>query len=140
MCRRKHGEKAQKLVTLHQNTTKKSTYKRELALQREVRACPNQLKFHPMRFLQQYVQGYLTGSHRCNEVMVNINKIQSMYNKLCLGFTIIISPRIFYTLPHSENWFRQLHCYFVNNFTTTYVTITSFIDKFKNIKYFQSLL
>ena len=54
---------------------KKSTYKRELALQREVRACPNQLKFHPMRFLQQYVQGYLTGSHRCMEVMVNINKI-----------------------------------------------------------------
>ena len=75
MCRRKHGEKAQKLVTLHQNTTKKSTYKRELALQREVRACPNQLKFHPMRFLQQYVQGYLTDSHRCMEVMVNINKI-----------------------------------------------------------------
>ena len=75
MCRRKHGEKAQKLVKLHQNTTKKSTYIRELALQREVRACPNQLKFHPMRFLQQYVQGYLTGSHRCMEVMVNINKI-----------------------------------------------------------------
>ena len=74
MCRRKHGEIAQKLVTLHQNTIKKSTYKRELALQREVRACPNQLKFHPMRFLQ-YVQGYLTGSHRCMEVMVNINKI-----------------------------------------------------------------
>ena len=36
MCRRKHGEKAQTLVTLPQNTTKKSTYKRELALQREV--------------------------------------------------------------------------------------------------------
>ena len=63
-----------------------------------------------------------------------------MYNKLCLGFTIIISPRISYTLPQSENWFRQLHSYFVNNFTTTFVTFTSFIDKFKNIKYFQSLL
>ena len=36
MCRRKHGGKAQKLVTLPQNTTKKSTDKRELALQREV--------------------------------------------------------------------------------------------------------
>ena len=34
MCRRKHGEKAQTLVTLP--TTKKSTYKRELVLQREV--------------------------------------------------------------------------------------------------------
>ena len=36
MCRRKLGEKAQKLVTLPQNTTKESTYKREMALQREV--------------------------------------------------------------------------------------------------------
>ena len=27
MCRRKHGEKAQKLVTLHQNTTKKALTK-----------------------------------------------------------------------------------------------------------------
>ena len=93
-----------------------------------------------MRFLQQYVQGYLTGSHRCKEVMVNINKIWSMYNKLCLGFTIITSPRISNTPPHSEIWFRQLHCYFINNFTTTFVTFTSFIDKFKNTKYFQSLL
>ena len=54
---------------------KKSTYKRELALQREVRACPSQLKFRPIRFLQQYVQGLLTGSQRCEEVMVNMNKI-----------------------------------------------------------------
>ena len=75
MCRRKHGEKAQTLVTLPQNTTKKSTYKRELALQREVWACPNQLKFHPMRFLQQDVQRYFTCSHRHKGVMLNINKI-----------------------------------------------------------------
>ena len=29
MCRRKHREKARKLVTQPQNTTKKSTYKRD---------------------------------------------------------------------------------------------------------------
>ena len=75
MCRRKHGEKSSKIGHTASEYNKKSTYKRELALQREMRAYPNQLKFHPMRFLQQYVQGYLTGSHRCMEVMVNINKI-----------------------------------------------------------------
>ena len=96
------------------------------------------IKIHPMRFLQQYVPCYLTGSHRCKEVMVNINEIQSIYNKLCLDFTIIISPRISYTLPHSENSFRQFHCYFVNNFTTAFVTFTSFIDNCGFLALFRS--
>ena len=93
-----------------------------------------------MTFLQQDVQGYLTCLHRRKEVMVNVNKMQSMYNKLCLSFTIIISPDISYALSHSKNWFRQLHCYFVNNFTTTFVTFTSFIENSKNIKNFQKFI
>ena len=55
-----------------------------------------------------------------------------MYNELRLVFTII--------KKYIKNWLRQLHCYFVNNFTTTFVTFTGFIDKFNNIKNFQSLL
>ena len=50
MCRRKHGEKAQKLVTLHQNTTKKKhlqkrngTAKRSASMSKPIKISSNEI-------------------------------------------------------------------------------------------------
>ena len=77
--------------------------------------------------LAQVQGGY--GEHKWNIVYVQ-QTVPRFYND---NFSSIS-----YTLPHSENWFRQFHCYFVNNFTTAFVTFTSFIDNCGFLALFRS--